>query len=266
MGCRRIVIPGAGEPLLDPFLIPLIAYAGELKMSCDITTNGSLIDKEKASWFFKHRVRIFFKLDSLNPSTQDNLAQIRPCYQRDNFSIRQRQIIIPGGLKYLFEAGYLGNAHRKGFGRLLSAATVITHLNIADIPDLVHFCLDCGMGIYIEELMPLGRAKAFEAVFPGKEDILRLYQHIKPYLNFESRFWIRYRCAFETDPFFDINGDMRSCFGLDESVGNIRERPLSELHAEQLRLKHKQEKLSPIFRWGKAGFRRCRARRALEKL
>jgi MoaA/NifB/PqqE/SkfB family radical SAM enzyme len=47
LGCRKIHISG-GEPMLRPQLPELIAYAAGLGLRVTFTTNGTLIDKEKA--------------------------------------------------------------------------------------------------------------------------------------------------------------------------------------------------------------------------
>lgn len=47
LGCKKIHFSG-GEPMLRPQLPDLVAHATDLGMRVTLTTNGTLIDKEKA--------------------------------------------------------------------------------------------------------------------------------------------------------------------------------------------------------------------------
>jgi len=263
MGAKRLVVAGEGEPLLDNNLFPLFEYARKLGINCDVTTNISLLDSKTAQWFFSHKVRIFAKLYSLNPVVQDKLAGRKQSHQWVDYSINGEHITIPRGLKNLLEAGY-GVRQRRIFSRnLLAIQPFITALNMADILKIAKFCRACGLGIYVKKWFP-STSTAFDRKFiPSREQELQVYKEVIPLMDWESRAWIKLRCAFETDPFIDVSGNIRFCYIIDKSVGNIRDTSLQKLHSAQLRIKDTLGAKSHFFTLRTMGFRDCRSRRLL---
>lgn len=262
-GANYLVIAGKGEPLLDENFFPLVDYAHKLGMMCDLTSNISLVDRDVARLLFYYNVRVFAKLNSLNHTTQDRLAGKEHCHTWVDYTINSKKVVIPLGLKNLLEAGY-GDRQRRIFSKsLLVIETVITTLNIADIPEIVKFCKACGLGVYIEKLLPPIVPTFNKELIPSKEKEIKLYKEVISLMDWESRLMMKLRCPFETDPFIDINGNIRFCFSIDKSVGNIRSAFLRKLHFEQLRLKDSLGRKSPMFRLRTVSFRDCRSRRLL---
>jgi len=261
MGAKRLGISGEGEPLLDENLFPLFEYARTLGMGCALSTNGSLISKDIAQWLFNNEVLVFAKLDSFNHETQDRLAGINNCYEWVDYVMNGITFSIPKGLKYLLDAGYGGDKLKIFSRKLLTIETVITSLNIVDIPKIVRFCRQCNLLIYIERLMPPSSPIFDRKLIPPDEEISRLYKEVYPMMNWGSKLITKLRCGYEINPFIDINGDIRFCFSINKSAGNIRSTSLQILHAEQLRLKNKLSKKSPLIRLRGPGFRECRSRR-----
>ncbi len=263
LGAKRIVIVGEGEPLLDDNFFPLLEYTYKLGLGCDLSSNISLVDKKVAQLFFSNGIRVFAKLNSLNPSVQDKLAGKTHCHEWVDYSVNGKSMIIPQALKNLLNAGYGTQYSRTFRKKLLVVETVITTLNINDIQDIVKFCRLCGLGVYIEKLLPPTSKTFGRDLIPSKEQELELYKRVLPLMDWESRLFSKLRCPFETEPFIDINGNIRFCFCIDKSVGNIRNKSLAELHSEQLKLKNKFGTKSPLFRFRAKEFRDCRSRRLL---
>lgn len=53
MGTRRIKLIGRGEPLINPACPEMVDYAKSRRMSCSLTTNGSLLDTEMVGRFLR---------------------------------------------------------------------------------------------------------------------------------------------------------------------------------------------------------------------
>lgn len=263
MGANRLVIAGEGEPLLDENFFSLVDYACRLGMACDLASNISLVDRDVAQRLFGYNIRLFAKLNSLNHVVQDKLAGKEHCHTWVDYTVDNKKYIIPVGLKNLLEAGYGGRRRGIFSGSLLVIETVITTLNIADIPEIVKFCKACGLGVYIEKLLPPTSSAFNRELIPSKEQELKLYKEVASLMDWKFRLITRLRCPFETDPFIDISGNIRFCFSIDKSAGNIRSVPLRKLHFEQVMLKDKMGKKSPVFRLKTMGFRDCRSRRLL---
>jgi len=261
MGAKRIIISGKGEPFLDENLFALIDFIRNEKLESAVTTNGSLLTAAIARDFFKSQVRVYMKLDSLEPSTQDYLARKKNAYTLCSYRIGGSTYVIPEGLKYLFEAGY-GGETKRGRQFYLMLETVITQRNISDIPDLVRFVTACNILVYIEKMMPPHDCSSFDRVLiPSEGDEEALYRTVYPLMNKYSRDIFTKRCGFETNPFIDLNGNSRFCFSLDASVGNIRNESLLDLHRKQMANKNSVGKKSAAFDFFHKGFRNCRARR-----
>ena len=266
LGAKQLVVAGEGEPLFDDNLFPLFEYARKLGMICILDSNISLVNKDIAKWLYLNKVRMTAKLNSLNPETQDILAGKTGCHQWVEYSNNGKNIVIPYGLKNLLEVGYgnCGRQHRTFFSSLLTIETVITTSNIADIPEIVKFCRAFGLGVYIERLLPPTSNTFDKKLIPSKEQEHQLYKEVIHLMDWRSALITRVRCPFETNPFFDINGNILFCFSVDKSVGNIRSTPLHKLHSEQLKLKDKLGSKSSIFRWHSMEFRDCRSRKLLK--
>jgi len=264
LGAKRLIISGAGEPLLDDNLFALLEYANTQKMSCTLTTNGSLINQEIAHWLFTRKIRVIFKMDSLNPRVQDKLAGKSEAHVWLEHYVKGKKTVIPRGLKYLLDAGYSGEGKRL-FKKRLMLETVITNLNIMDIPKLAEFCRGCRLLLYIEKLLPPALSGFDKTLIPSEEQEASLYKKVFPLMDWGSQLNMLSRCGFEKNPLIDTNGNIRFCFSLDRSAGNIRNTSLQQLHTEQLLIKNNAGKQSPRFSFWKRGFRNCLARRVLKQ-
>lgn len=264
MGAKSVLVAGEGEPFLDENLFPLIEYAASLDMSFTVTTNGSRIDKQIARWLYDHRVRLFVKLDSLQPAVHNKLYGTEDRYRWVDYVVNGATFRIPECLKDLLTAGYQNHCRRFLRKHLLAVAMVITRLNLESIPEVVKFCRLCGIGIYMEKLLPVRPVTLLSDIIPSSSEITNLYSIVSHLMDHESKSWLKVRCAFETDPFIDVSGNIRFCFGIDRNVGNIRQMLLKVLHREMLNIKDQCSSISPFFNFGISGFRHCRARRLLE--
>lgn len=264
LGVRQLVIPGEGEPLLDENLVPLVAYAGALRLGTKVYTNGALVTASMAEKLFHMDVSVVCKLPTLDEGLFNQLSGVRnlmawaeaPLSRRDGSAVR-----IPVGLLRLLEAGYGTKRGR----RLLSVACVVMRPNLEDIPDVARLCRSLGLEFLPETTIPVGSAaRAWEALSVTLAEESRLFEELVRICGRRFLWQQRVRCRFETNPFIDASGNLRHCFALAAKVGNVRDTPLAELHAREMRLRSATDMLSPKLSLRHRGFRKCVTRRTLE--
>ena len=264
MGARQLVIPGEGEPLLDENLFPVIEHAQALGMTTKVYTNGALVTPAAAARLFRSGVSVVFKLPTLDEAVYDRLAGVPRLLRwaaapsKANPDGRTR---VPEALLHFLDAGY-GTPR----GRLLfSVECAVMKPNLADIPAVARLCRRLGLEFLPETTIRLAAAdRSWDAlaVTPGEEAAL-----FRELVRISGRRFLwqqRVRCRFETNPFIDASGNLRHCFGLAADIGNIREAPLAELHAREMKLRRETGMLNPKIAPRHRGFRKCATRRSLE--
>ena len=120
LGARKIVILG-GEPLLYPHLREMIRFIRSLDMGVEIFTNGSLMTRELAEFFFAENCRLVVKLNTLDKTLHDRLTG-----HRNSLELSQN------ALRLLRGAGY---DSRPG---MLCATTVLSSANLASDKEYHH--------------------------------------------------------------------------------------------------------------------------------
>jgi MoaA/NifB/PqqE/SkfB family radical SAM enzyme len=265
MGARAVVIAGEGEPLLDPILFPFLDFLRDARLKVKIYTNGSAVTAETARRLFARRVAVVFKLHALNERDFNTLAGIRASAPWEEISLprsRGETARVPKGLVRLLEAGYRRCRFFSPFETGLQIESVITRTNLREIPAIARLCRGLRLD-FIPELI-IGRSKDPvddpEAITPSEE--AALYRELAGILGILFRLKQRVRCRFETDPFLDVSGKIRHCFGLPSGAGSIRDTPLAVLHARELQERLRQGwKFSPFVSLQTGGFRRCATRK-----
>jgi MoaA/NifB/PqqE/SkfB family radical SAM enzyme len=124
MGCRKIHLSG-GEPTLRPDLEPLIARIAERNIRPTMTTNATLITRERAAALAVAGLRgVNVSIDSPDPEIHDRLRGIKGAWKRAVKGTR-----------------YLRRRMKKGSLRI---NTVISRLNYASLSDLPELTADLG--------------------------------------------------------------------------------------------------------------------------
>ena len=264
LGIKWVIIPGEGEVLLDENLFPFLRYATSKGLRSKLYTNGSLLDEEAARRLFGLGTGVVFKLNSFNPHVQDELNGRPDSHQWVEFqyeevkrtSVKQ----IPMGLRLLFDAGYRGRSRPWGRQSLLQLESVITRTNAADILEIARFARALRLDFLVETVIPTRSGGGdFDRFALSHEEERQLYQSLSRILGWRFRFQQRIRCRFETNPFVDVRGDFRFCYGLAGQIGNIRDLPLSVLHRKCQILRRDLALRTPPFTF-RRGFRLCAAR------
>jgi len=142
---------------------------------------------------------------------------------------------------------------------------VITSQNVDQLPDLARCCREWDTDFMVETLIPAEKATARSAeLFVARERREALLRQLRGILGWTLGFRQKIRCTFETNPFLDVSGNIRHCFGMAADVGNIRDMPLMELHRREMAIRVDRGLLSAPFSLGNKGFRYCAARRTLD--
>jgi MoaA/NifB/PqqE/SkfB family radical SAM enzyme len=262
MGARWLVIPGEGEPLLDENLFPLVDFAESLGLRTKVYTNGALLDASLAARLFASRVSVVFKLHAFDSDTYNVLAGVRRGVPWDEYDgVRGAVVKIPRGLRLLLEAGY-SRARRLLSGEsLLQIEGVVIRENLAALPDIARWCKAQRIDFQVETLLPTRIGEQAAGLSVTSEEERALFREVRRILGWKFACAQRVRCRFETNPFVDLSGNLRHCFGLAAQIGNIREMPLAELHKKEMAARRATGLLSWPIALGRSGFRRCAYRR-----
>jgi MoaA/NifB/PqqE/SkfB family radical SAM enzyme len=267
-GAKRLIIPGEGEPFLDENLFSIIDFATALGMKVKVFTNGHLIDRHMARHLFRTGVFLSVKVHSLDAHTYDRLAGKRNAVGWEEYTrmpLGMETIRIPRNLKYVLEEGY-DRARRVPWEESrLEIQSVITPHNIDALAGLARCCKEWYTDFFVETVIWAGKAiTRFSELSITKEREGALLRELRKILGWRLGLRQKIRCTFETNPFIDISGNIRHCFGMATKVGNIREIPLVELHRREMAIRVERGLLSAPFSFGNKGFRYCATRRALD--
>jgi len=231
LGYSMISLSGSGEPMLDKDFLQLVKFILKEGLAVMVVTNGTLLNPKYAKIFFKNKVRIIFKLNSLDPEISDTMAG-----RRDSYSwVKYKTWIIPRGLKYLLDLGYPNIGDCRGI-KPLQVQSVITRLNYKGLPGIARFCKENRIRFFVEDLIPVNGIKG---IILSKDEYAWLYRHLKHELGL--RFAIHQKkvgCTLGLNPIIDVNGDILTCYTRGTKVGNIRTEPLQHLFERCARIKH----------------------------
>jgi MoaA/NifB/PqqE/SkfB family radical SAM enzyme len=229
LGAEVLLVTGAGEPLVDDNLFPMIEHACKLDMGTLLYTNGlegkcvkdaRPISEESAKFFYEHDVTTIVKLESLNPKTHDYLTSVRGSHAKVMESFERLQSVGYENLD--------GNVTRLG------AAALYTLPTLEELPELKQWCDKEGIKLCVDVIGVHGRAERHKEIIPTKNQILAIQSR----MGRESGIAASGECIFwKYGLIIDHEGDARFCTEIDTNdIGNIREHTVEEL------LKIKNEK------------------------
>lgn len=221
LGAEVLLIAGAGEPLVDENLFPMIKHAYNLKMGSLIYTNGLenkngkivSISNETAEFLYSHNVTVMVKMESLNPSTHDCLTNTKGSHEK-----------VMQSIKTLRNTGYSeveDNITRLG------VAALYTKQNLKELPKLKKWCKEKNMKLCVDVLGVHGRAKNNINIVPTKQEILTIQKQ----MGRESGIAASGECIFwKYGIIIDHQGDARFCTEIiTNDIGNIKNKTLKEL-------------------------------------
>jgi len=219
LGARKIGIVGAGEPTLDPRLLPLLKFLRQCIEKVSIFTNGTGITPKLANELSELQIKIVLKINSLNSEVHNRLVG-----KKNGYELTMR------GLDNLLTVGYPMSSRR------IEIESVITKINLIDLLGLWHWCRDNGFTPFFERITPQGRAlnsdldvsplqlfDLFQKLKKKDEDYYAYTWTIQPPFIGQRCLRHYYNCL------IDAQGNVLPCSGVNIVIGNIREKKLSEI-------------------------------------
>ncbi|MBU7013509.1 MAG: radical SAM protein [Theionarchaea archaeon] len=229
MGGTSLAFSG-GEPLLCPFLFDSAEYASQTTLeTVKVITNGTLWTEKEASRAADLNLFVTISLDSLKKEVHETL--------RGKGHGRVMETI-----EMLLD---------HGMGGKMTISTTPTRLNLAEIPAVMDYCIEQGVGTFeCPAFVKRGRGKREGLqLAPGEEDAQQLIHSLLEYhrnhnLVIESYYISCLKalasnrggaaqCPIGESMRVSPAGDVYPCvFGTDFRLGNVREQPLAEILAD----------------------------------
>jgi MoaA/NifB/PqqE/SkfB family radical SAM enzyme len=225
-GARSVRIPGSGEPFLDPSFFKgdrfgLIEFSNSIGLPVTFFTNGTHITKDIAYLLRQYDVCVVAKLNSFRAEVQDYLA-----------GVRGTSLNIMSGINHLIDAGFNSEIPTR-----LGIDTVIVSRNYDEIPTIFKYCRNNNIVPYITANLHAGRACNNSHLDISKRQLMQLFYELLEtdqidygYDWFPSPPIVAGQCdRLLYDIVIDFKGDVFFCPGIDISIGNILEQPLSTI-------------------------------------
>ena len=218
LGVRSVVFAGAGEPLLDKKLFPLMEYSNKLGLYCVLITNASLVTEKIAKRMYGMDVSVIASIKSLNPKSLEKLTRVKGSAER-----------IYEGFNNLLSAGF-----NKSEPTRLGVNVLVCKEIYGEVPDLVRFCVKNNIFVMLESLLWKGRAaenlKQLEISDRKKEALYNKLLEEFPRLGKERSFLDAPKCDIDHYAIFvNYNGDVWPCFSRDFVMGNVKKENLEEI-------------------------------------
>ncbi len=235
-GARFLVIPGYGEPLMDPDLWRVVEFAKDEGLESVIYTNAALIDKYSANRLKTLQVTVIAKRNTFNHKLQDELVRCKGA-----------SLLMKKGLQHLLDAGFVGP-------KLAIESYVIRPL-LEDLKDVLRFCRrnnvlpyfeafeNSAPSILEETLLPLITDEELTNFFYELSEIDRKEFGIKVDIPDGERIYrfgpddiptppitqmLQKDCCDRSYTSFCVShmGDVRFCVDHRKTVGNIHDNPI----------------------------------------
>lgn len=232
-GAKTLVVPGTGEPTLDPYFMNTIKVAHDLGFITVVYSNlTGKVNLELLKFMHEHDVSVGIKLDSL--SRQHFEERYHTSFRKFE-EFRNNLALILGEYADSSEIKVAhGTAHR------LVANMVLTQENKHEIGEISRFCQENGLPLFVRPVKPVMWAKRETELWktigntsgvmdPGDELVTMAREHntlFSPSSTEENH------CAiFSFGLTVKQNGDVQLCPDHHDSRGmfNIRTTPLREI-------------------------------------
>lgn len=267
LGVSLVTLTG-GEPLIRDDIGHTLEYLRKENIKCNIFTNGTLLDREKASIILRNKVnKVIFSIDGVN-SVNDEVRGISGCFQK-----------AIGGVKTLIQAK---NEHGS-FLPEIDIHMTVSSLNVEGISELEKLSNDLGVAFSFQPFSESSKEAITTSVLKGnsiasprylphnkslhlkdsdvkimREEIKKLnpsfytkmMESLKDEFLREGKFVIK-NCYITRDfIFIDPYGNVFPCTNLDTYfMGNVRKESIRKIWNSQKRRELREtlkKKLLPI--------------------
>ncbi len=211
LGVKSTLFFGAGEPLMDEKLFPLIEYSNQLGLYSVMFTNASLVTSEIAKRIKDLDLSVVTSIKSRNPRNLEELTGIKGSAER-----------IYRGFQYLLDVG-LNQTHPTRLG----IDILICKQVYDEVPELVRCCIDNNIHPMVESLLWKGRAvENYDKLQINDEQRKKLLERLReefPEIDGERAYFDGSACDIDHYTMFvNYNGDVWQCFSRDIVAGNTR--------------------------------------------
>jgi len=217
LGARSMLVPGAGEPLLDHDFQAVVQHARNRGLVSVIYTNGVLIDQKTATFMFDHDVTPLIKIESLNAETHDWLTCIDGTHEK-----------ALQGIVNLLEAGYESWHQCNGRLTRIGTATLYLKQNLHELQAIQYFFKEKGVKSTFDVLSISGRACRWEEKIKPRfceiaemATLLGAEESVCPE-NEPCRLW-------QYGIMVGNTGDISFCTATHPQIGNVRDYDLKSL-------------------------------------
>lgn len=217
---------GGGEPLLHPHFFEIAEYALKKGVYIQFSTNGTLVDNAVAAEAARLGLRVQVSLDGWQPSVNDPVRGVGT-FEKAMAAVRllrEKDVTV-------------------------AVNCVVTRDTVGGVDEMIRLVTSSGAKLRLSRLRPSGRAgDKWRELAPSREQYRRLYRWLKahPEVNTGDSFFflsafgeplsgLSYCGAGRLTCSVDQQGFVYPCpFTVDPTmvVGNIREKPLSQLWRE----------------------------------
>lgn len=233
-GIKTLVIPGAGEPLMDPDIFEIIKYAKKMQMTTVIYTNltgGRWKENDTAKILRDFDVSLGIKLDSLNSSYYK-------AYHEMKSTIFQRYLRNLERVCYEYRDLAFDTVIDNTVCRIyhVFANMVLTFDNITELPDIKNFCTEHELPLSIRPVKPIDWAERDLGLWKqlgnrsGKlepsEELISIAREFNLASSFSPASTITQHCAVYTFGItVDPDGSIKTCPDAHESkcMFNVRD-------------------------------------------
>ncbi len=218
LGVKSTLFFGAGEPLIDEKLFPLIEYSNRLGLYSVMFTNASLVTKETARRIKDLNLSVVTSIKSRNPKTLEELTGVKGSAEK-----------IYTGFQHLLDAGLNQTDPTR-----LGMDILICRQVYDEVPELIRSCMENNIHPMVESLLWKGRAvKNYDKLQISDEQKKKLSSRLGkefPELTGERAYFDGSACGVDHyTVFVNYNGDVWQCFSRDIVAGNIKESSLRDI-------------------------------------
>ncbi|HJX50381.1 MAG TPA: radical SAM protein [Candidatus Nanoarchaeia archaeon] len=211
LGIKTTLFFGAGEPLMDEKLFPLIEYSNRIGLYSVIFTNASLVTREIAKRVKDLDLSVVTSIKSRNPKTLEELTGVEGSAKR-----------IYEGFQHLLEAGL-----NQTYPTRLGMDILICKQVYDEVPELIRSCLGNNIYPMVESLLWKGRAvENYNKLQINDEQKKKLLERLKeefPEIAGERAYFDGSACDIDHYTMFvNYDGDVWQCFSRDIVAGNVR--------------------------------------------
>lgn len=205
LGGKIININGHGEPLLDQNLFDYIKLMNDYKINIIITTNGTLINKDMAKFFYDNKVATNIKLHALNEKIHNKLVGA------DKLGINAFEKTYTG-LKNLIDAGYSEMIKENDLSVVtpISIQTLILKEGIQYIPEILRFDRENNFYPALDDLVIAGRAdsKYWHNQIISEKENKGIAKQFETIMGYKAEQAAMDQCPMSFGVFFDSSGKL----------------------------------------------------------